>query len=346
MSHGDIGKIMAHGELESMKDLNEFSEMVPKPIGSGTFESDSGIHFYLGEFVDLIDEVPDIVDFCKGVAELHRKSLGHSPDSKFGFRVPTCNGTVRRYTTWTSSWEAFHIEALKLLFEQEEQVHGPCEEFQEMMPALFEKVVPRLLRPLETEGRTLQPALCHGDLWDGNVSVDFKNGQPYAFDPSAFWGHNEYDLYMWRGERYKFSRAFRKEYHTHFPVSPPEDDWDDRNLLYTLSADLHDSVLFTNSKNFRHLTIETMKDLIKRYPNGYEGKASQKGTETVTVDAVDDPNEESRKVSKLREVQDVEAGANQESNGTDVEQILPESEPKLHDKLRDAQDRGDEAALN
>ena len=294
----------------------------------GTFESDPDIHFYLGEFVDLIDEVPDIVDFCKGVAELHQNSKGHAPDNKFGFHVPTCNGTVPRYTEWTSSWEAFFIEHLKLLFEQEEQVHGPCEEFAQMMPDLFEKVVPRLLRPLETEGRTLRPVLCHGDLWDGNASVDFKHGTPYAFDPSAHWAHNEYDLYMWRGDRYKFSKAFRKEYHNHFAVSPPEDDWDDRNLLYSVSADLHDSVLFRDTMNFRHLTIETMRILIGKYPNGYEGSAAQKGSEkgsetvseTVSVHGVEDSNEEDRVDSGHDEGQDVEAEAKPESSGTDVEE--------------------------
>jgi fructosamine-3-kinase len=35
---------------------------------------------------------------------------------------------------------------------------------------LLKKVIPRLLDPLETDGRSIKPVLLHGDLWLGNVS--------------------------------------------------------------------------------------------------------------------------------------------------------------------------------
>ena len=40
------------------------------------------------------------------------------------------------------------------------------------------KVIPRLLRPLETGGRQIKPSLVHGDLYSGNVSVDAVTGGP------------------------------------------------------------------------------------------------------------------------------------------------------------------------
>jgi fructosamine-3-kinase len=275
---------MAEGEFESMKMLDSVSpEMVPKPIGYGTYEANDDIHFFLCEFVDLYDELPDVVDFCQGITDLHRKSMKYAPDSRFGFKITTCNETIEQYTKWTSSWEAFFVETLKVAFELEEQVHQPSLEILEMQPALYEKVCPRLLRPLETEGRTLRPCLVHGDLWDGNTAVRARTGQPVIFDASALWAHNEYELHIWRGGRYKMGKTFVREYFNHFPISPPEDDWQDRNLLYSLVADLHSSTLFKHTEKFRDLVIQSMRELVEKFPNGYEGPAKRKDDEKVNV---------------------------------------------------------------
>ncbi len=53
-------------------------------------------------------------------------------------------------------------------FELEMEARGPCEELKALMEPLFKKVIPRLLRPLETAGRSLKPSFVHGDLWYGN----------------------------------------------------------------------------------------------------------------------------------------------------------------------------------
>lgn len=266
---------MLSGEHESTTALYSFSpDIVPKPIGHGTYESDENIHFFLCQFVDMNDELPDIVDFCQAIADLHLRSMEHSP-AKFGFHTTTCNGKVPQYVTWQSSWEVFFTESLKHAFSLEEQVQGPSEDIASLLPLICDKVCPRLLRPLETEGRTIRPCLIHGDLWDGNIGVDSRTGQPYIFDSSAFWGHNEYEHHIWRGARYKIGKPFRREYFNHFPISQPEDDWDDRNLLYSLLADLHDSILYPKTKAFRDLIIESMRKLVEKFPDGYQGKAER-----------------------------------------------------------------------
>jgi fructosamine-3-kinase len=73
----------------------------------------------------------------------------------------------------------------------EEEARGPSEELQQLSGPFFDKVIPRLLRPLETGGRTIKPVLLHGDLWLGNVSTQAESENPLLFDASAFWGHNE-----------------------------------------------------------------------------------------------------------------------------------------------------------
>ena len=47
------------------------SKVTPAPIAWGTYASDADIHFLLGLFVDVIDELPDIQTFTAKVAELH-----------------------------------------------------------------------------------------------------------------------------------------------------------------------------------------------------------------------------------------------------------------------------------
>ena len=69
--------------------------------------------------------------------------------------------------------------------------HGQDEELAILTTAMFGKVIPRLLRPLGTGGRQIQPCLIHSDLWPGNVKPDAVTGEPIIFDSCAFWGHNE-----------------------------------------------------------------------------------------------------------------------------------------------------------
>lgn len=274
---------MVEGEFESMSMLYKVSpDLVPKPIGFGTFESIEDVHFFLCEFVDIYDEVPDVTDLCTRIADLHVRSQALS-NGKFGFKVTTCNGTVQQYTRWTSSWEEFFIETLREAFELEERVHGYSQKIADMLPALYEKVCPRLLRPLETEGRILRPTLVHGDLWHGNTAIHTESGMPCIYDSSALWAHNEYELHDWRGARFRIGKTFTKEYFHHFPISAPEDDWDDRNLLYSLIADLHDSILFKGTENFRNLCIETLAVLVAKFPNGYEGDAERKSDDDLAA---------------------------------------------------------------
>lgn len=76
------------------------------------------------------------------------------------------------------------------------KARGESEELKRLEGDFFEKVIPRLLRPLEDEnlGRSVKPVLLHGDLWIGNAGMEenrTKEGNCVLFDSSAFYGHNE-----------------------------------------------------------------------------------------------------------------------------------------------------------
>ena len=70
VSQGDNGREMVFGEHESMLvPQNIMLTFVPNPIGWGTYTSNPGIHFFICEFVDLTDDIPEINAFIKTLAE-------------------------------------------------------------------------------------------------------------------------------------------------------------------------------------------------------------------------------------------------------------------------------------
>ena len=88
-------------------------------------------------------------------------------------------------------WEEYYTRKFRAALEYGQQPHGRDDELCELGEEFIRKVIPRLLRPLQTGGRRIKPALCHGDLWDANVQIDASIGQPVLFDPCSFYGHNE-----------------------------------------------------------------------------------------------------------------------------------------------------------
>lgn len=122
-------------------------------------------------------------------------------------------------------------------------------EFDVVCNLTLAKVVPRLLLPLQEGARELKPCLIHGDCWDGNTAMDAKTGEAFVFDVCSFYGHNEYDTGNWRAPRHRVSnKAYIRNYKRHFPVSEPAEDWDARNLLYSLPFNIGNAIYIPGSQ--------------------------------------------------------------------------------------------------
>ncbi len=83
---------------------------------------------------------------------------------------------------------------MKQMLEWEMKAHvgdDTDQEMEDLSKKLIGLVVPRLLRPMETGGRSIIPVLVHGDLWPGNVKHDASTGRVMIYDSGACWGHNE-----------------------------------------------------------------------------------------------------------------------------------------------------------
>ncbi|KAI0120596.1 Fructosamine kinase-domain-containing protein [Xylariales sp. AK1849] len=272
VSKGFHGRESLKGEFESTSAIYAITpDFCPKPIAWGTFKSDPKFHFYICKFYDFTDGLPNPKTFCASLAKLH--SSHTSPEGKFGFHVVTYNGDLPQDNSWSNSWEAFFSNGFQHVLKVREGRGGPSLELEKLLPAFFGKVIPRLLRPLETGGNTIQPSLVHGDLWCGNAAItDEDTEDGIVFDPSSFWGHNEYELGNWRPERNKFTRKHFYAYHSHFPKAAPEDDYDDRNALYGMRFNLNAATLFPDQIIYLDMVIDEMKRLTAKFPNGYVGK--------------------------------------------------------------------------
>ena len=182
---------MVSGEFFSQSTLHAaVPDFTPKPYAWGTYAADSKIHFFLCEFVDM-DEVtlPDPQKFARGLAKLHRTTI--SPTGKYGFPVATLQGLVPQFADWTDTWEDFFSRSFGRLVENEEKAQGLDPEMRKLEGATFSKVIPRLLRALETGGRSIHPCLVHGDTWDGNVATNLDTDNPVIFDSTCIYAHNE-----------------------------------------------------------------------------------------------------------------------------------------------------------
>ena len=243
------------GEFEGQKALNQFiPSMIAEPINFGKLKSNSRMFFFLCKFVEMTEEIPQPPEFCATLAELHLKSMEQSKkkqsEEKYGFDFRTTQGHILFENKRCSSWTDFFANAMKHMIDEEAKTQGTSKDIEELRPSLIDKVIPRLLRPLESGDEPIMPCLLHGDLWHANASVSVETGKPYVFDSCALWGHNECrylprfagpstecqtdDMGLWRASRYKFGRSYVREYQKHVPISSPVADWDDRNALYAM----------------------------------------------------------------------------------------------------------------
>ena len=169
---------------------------IPQPLAWGTYADDPKKHFYLAEFCDMKDELPNVSNFVSIIAQLHENS--GSPTGKFGFHVTTYAGNQPMDNTWCVTWEEFFIRAMWRTVQNEISVQGESNELYDLTQKLCTTVVPRLLRPLETGDRKIKPSLVHGDLWHGNVAIEVENDNTILFDGCALYAHNECQSSIWQ----------------------------------------------------------------------------------------------------------------------------------------------------
>ncbi|MCJ1395997.1 hypothetical protein MMC18_008883 [Xylographa bjoerkii] len=259
------GQAQLAGEFAVMSELYKtIPSLVPRPQGHGRLYLESPpTYFFICEFVNISDRLPDPVRLGARLAELHTTSV--SPTGKFGFYVPTYDGKLPQITDWDSSWASFFGKLLTGILRLDAEVNGPWKELEDVAERVVQEVIPRLLGVLECDGRSVKPCLIHGDLWEGNIGTDLDTGEIYIFDACSYYAHNEMEIGMWRTEHHRMkAKAYKREYLRNIEPCEPVNEWDDRNRLYSDKTKLMYSAHVPGTK-VRNQAYEDFVYLVEKY---------------------------------------------------------------------------------
>ncbi|KAJ3574071.1 hypothetical protein NPX13_g4485 [Xylaria arbuscula] len=258
---------MVRGEFESQKELQKYiPDNVVVPVAYGTLELDPSSSFLLTAFRNFIEETVSPEKSAEVLSRLHKRS--HSPTGKFGFHVTTFNGVVPLINDWCDTWEEYFARQLRADIQWLHSVRGPDPMFDDVAERFFEKVIPRLLRPLQSNGRSIKPTLVHGDIWPDNVQVEKDRQHVILYDSCCCYGHNEP---MMREPRYAFGDDHVMKYRDLIQPSEPIEDFGDRNWIYAMRDNIINIGLHDNRQCLRQGVIQEMERLIGKYPRGIEG---------------------------------------------------------------------------
>lgn len=172
---------------------------------------------------------------------------GDDEGRQFGFLVPTYCGDTRQPNEFRKSWATFFGEQrLLTVLAESEFRNGRDARLRQLVEQVVSEVVPRLLGDQHLgydklgRGKGIMPVIVHGDLWSGNASwgrilrgdASSEEGS-IIYDPSAAYGHNEFDIgimQMFGG----FGSDFFREYHRIVPKTEPVEEYGDRVNMYEM----------------------------------------------------------------------------------------------------------------
>lgn len=247
--------------------------LVVEPVAWGAYTEAADAYFFICRFhefatefleeeddqgvktVTEVNKLPDLTTFPALVAEFHRRSKA-KPGGEFGFPITMYGGRNPQTFPLSKTWEECFSKGLNNIFDMEEKVQGADEEMRQLREGLMTKVIPRLLRPLETDGRTLTPTLVHGDMWQGNLAVDKASGRPIIFDATPLYAHHECkhsapcdetsnslplyppdEMGPWWPTRHRLARDYVAGYYkAWYGKAQPTEEFEDRIALYAMQV--------------------------------------------------------------------------------------------------------------
>lgn len=248
---GELGKQQLEGEYIGMSALYEVApHFVPQAIAWGKLESVYPTsYFLLVEFKEFAPTLPNATKLGQRVAEMHMNPKSVSPTGMFGFHIQTFDGARLQSIAWDPSWTSFFSKLLAEAYRQDAEVNGLWPEMDFLYRNVQSYLIPRLIGALESEGRSVTPVLIHCDMWDGNVGTDSSTGDPWIFDCAAYYAHNEMELGIWRAERHKLhEKQYRDAYLQLVDPSEPEEEFEDRILLYSAKTNFMNSACIWKSE--------------------------------------------------------------------------------------------------
>ena len=180
--------------------------------------------------------------FGRNLAALHANS-----NNAFGLDHHNYIGSLEQKNTPSSDWtEFFAQERLEVQYQYARNSGLLGKEWRSWLDQLYSKL--NSLMPLEN------PALLHGDLWSGNYKFN-KEGVPYVFDPSVYYGHREVDIAM----MHLFGGFDKRLFSAYQEVKPLENGWEERIDLFNLYP------LFVHVNLFGGSYVTRLKNVLNNY---------------------------------------------------------------------------------
>ena len=69
-------------------------------MGRGVYAADPNKWFYIAEFHEMIDEVPEAKQLIAVISQIHKASMGKSPTGMYGFYATTHIAVLPNDNTW------------------------------------------------------------------------------------------------------------------------------------------------------------------------------------------------------------------------------------------------------
>jgi protein-ribulosamine 3-kinase len=140
---GGHGRTMIESEFNAMSELSKWAPfLAPEPHSWGRYKLDEPeAYFFLSQYIEMNDEMPEPTQLCEKLARLHRESI--SPNGQYGFHITTCQGQVAQSVSWEQDWTLFFIKLLEHVINLDFERNGDWSELDRVERRLIDSVIPR-----------------------------------------------------------------------------------------------------------------------------------------------------------------------------------------------------------
>jgi fructosamine-3-kinase len=184
----------------------------------------------------------------QAVATMHAvRGPGH------GWQHDNWLGLLPQHNSWCEDGHEFFIRHRVLRFLPEPRLRA-------VLDADARGAIERICARLRDLVPPMPPALCHGDLWAGNVLATGQ-GQPALIDPAVSYTWPEVDLSM----MYCAPRPPERFFAAYHEIHPPQPGWRQRMHLLHLRELLSLLAIYGDRPSMCEQVLPAVGDLIRTY---------------------------------------------------------------------------------